>query len=247
MLQLVFHDGGLNVTRTRNPEKLALAIADPDTIVLDVGGEYDPAKNNYDHHQDLSLPSAAGLVWRHWKDVLCEPEAQPFFQEFIDSIDAMDTNRNNIHATWRQLPHGFRNTSSIIGKFNREPKDSATQDYMFEKAVNFAVTILTNEMVSAVGKAKATAEYDKRRVLPNNVAVFDEYSSIWKDKEEHLFVVMPHANGWQLQSRDTAVAVVPTDIEEVPGFIFRHKSGFLATVKELDEMMKYVAGLPDVR
>ncbi len=244
MLHLVFSEFGVSVTRTRDPEKLHKALLDPDVMVLDVGGRYDPAMNNYDHHQDMELPSAAGLVWRHWKNVLCEPEAQPFFQEFIDSIDAVDTNRNNFYATWKHLPLGFRNTSSLIAGFNRDPKEPATQDYMFEKAVNFAISILMNEMVSAVGKAKAEVEYRKRDILPNNVAVFREYSPVWKDKEEHVFAVMPHANGWQIQSRDTEIAVIPSDIADIPGFIFRHKSGFMATVKEFGEAVEYAKQLP---
>jgi len=234
--------GEIPVYRTRDPRTLEGAKGDRTTFVLDVGGEYHPPMNNYDHHQDTALPSAAGLIWRHLKDALCKESEQPYFQQFIDSIDAMDTNRDNIYAKWRELPLGFRNTSSIIGGFNRDPKDPVVQDYMFSHAVELAKVIIANELHSAFEKAKSEREYENRVILPNNVAVFHEFCPIWKEKEEHVFAVMPHANGWQIQSRDTAIAVVPESVEHVPGFVFRHKSGFMATVKDFDVAVEFAKG-----
>ncbi|MDT8420400.1 MAG: MYG1 family protein [Desulfuromonadales bacterium] len=40
-------------------------LADPNTYVIDVGMEYDPKKNNFDHHHDPSLPCAFHLVMKH--------------------------------------------------------------------------------------------------------------------------------------------------------------------------------------
>ena len=47
--------------REPTPEDLA----DPNTYVIDVGMEYDPKKNNFDHHHDPSLPCAFHLVMKH--------------------------------------------------------------------------------------------------------------------------------------------------------------------------------------
>lgn len=232
------------VVRTRDPEELAASLSDPKVVVLDVGGQYDPELNNYDHHQDVSLPSAAGLIFRHFKDVICEGYAQPYFQEFIDGIDAIDTNRDNVYAIWRQLPVGFRNTSSLIGAFNRNPKNALMQMEYFKYACNFANSIITNELNAAKDKFLAMAEYDRRNVLPNNVAVFDEFNHIWKEKADHVWSVMPHATGWQLQSRDTTIVQVPESISELPGFVFRHKSGFMAVVKYRDVLLDFAKTLP---
>ncbi len=52
------------ITRTRDPKILGEAIADNNILVLDVGGVYDPAMLNFDHHQALDtqliLPNVAG-------------------------------------------------------------------------------------------------------------------------------------------------------------------------------------------
>lgn len=229
--------------RTRTPSVLAEAIADPNTLIADVGGVYDPAMLNFDHHQDMSLPSAAGMIYENFKDLICPTDAQPFFAQFIASIDAIDTNRNNIYAVWNTLPEGFRNTSNILSGFNRDVMNAAQQDDQFNRAVEFALIIIENERHSAIEKAKSERQYSERSILPNNVAIFDEFSTVWKEKGEHQFAVLPHANGWQIQSRDTAVATVPERVAECEGFIFRHGSGFMATVKDKAVAVEFAASL----
>ena len=232
-----------DLIRTRNPLILAAAIADPEIAVLDVGGEYNPAMLNFDHHQDMQLKSAAGLIFEHFKNQICAEDAQPYLEKFISSIDAIDTNRDNIFEVWGTLPKGFRNTSSILGGFNRDVTNAAEQLTQFNLALDFATGIINNEIYSATKKAKSEKDYANRVVLSNNVAVFDEYSTVWKDKKEHTFVVLPHANGWQIQTIDTAVAKIPESISECEGFIFRHGSGFMATVKDKDVAVSFAQTL----
>jgi len=43
-------------------EILAVLRQDPATILIDVGGDYNPALNNYDHHHNPNLPSSLILV-----------------------------------------------------------------------------------------------------------------------------------------------------------------------------------------
>jgi len=242
--QLMYPYGSLSVTRTRDKAILAEAIADPETLVLDVGGIYDPQMLNFDHHQDLSLPSSAGMIWAHFKRSLTFPEEYPYLDSFIAAIDAVDTNRDNIYALLHTLPEGFRNVSSIISGFNRDPNNAIIQDGMFRLALQVAKSIFKNEMYSAKEWARSEKEYAGRTVLPNNVAVFDTFSTIWKKKGEHQFAVLPHANGWQIQSRDTSVAVVPATVAACEGFIFRHASGFMATVKDKEVAVNFALSLP---
>lgn len=232
--------------RTRNPEALAYALLDRETLVLDTGMAYAPSILNFDHHQDSQLKSAAGLLYMEIKDEVCPVEAQPYFEMFIDSIDAIDTNRNNIYAQWNLLPSGFRHTSAILGGFNRDVTNAEEQDAQFKEAVNFAAVIIRNEVYNAQKKAASEAAYSNRTILENNVAVFEEFSTVWKEKYEHVFVVMPHAMGWQLQSVDTTIAVVPESVSQLPGFIFRHISGFMAVVKDRAELVHFASTLPQM-
>lgn len=240
---LKFAGFDFEVVRTRDAQILEKAVVDPHIMVLDVGGQYDPANLNFDHHQDMNLLSAAGLVYQFFKDKILDEESQPFFDRFISAIDMIDTNRDNIFGIWATLPRGFRNVSSLIGGFNREVTDPVAQNEQFNKAVAFALQIIENEVFSAAKKARSEAEYATRQILDNHVAVFEQFSTVWKDKKEHLFAILPHANGWQIQSLDTTIATVPESVSACEGFVFRHASGFMAVVKDKDALLTFVGQL----
>lgn len=61
----------VELLRTRNPK---LIENNPDAIVYDVGGKYDPESKRFDHHQrdfaearpDGTPYSSAGLIWREY-------------------------------------------------------------------------------------------------------------------------------------------------------------------------------------
>jgi len=250
MLSNVFHTTQeIDVIRTRDAAIIAAAQNNPNDYVVDVGGIYNPENNNYDHHQDLCLPSAAGLVYRDvFEQSKVALSARPFFREFIAAIDAIDVNRGNIHKFWNDTPElvGFRNVSSLINGFNRNVFDAEQQDEQFTKAVIFASMIIGNELHLANEKGKAETDYAHRIILPNNVAVFQEFSMVWKEKGEHQFALMPHQQGWQIQSRDTSVAVIPENVADVEGFVFRHASGFICAIKGYDAALEYAQTLPNI-
>lgn len=230
-----------NIFRSRDKQVIDEALLRDNVIVLDVGFQYDPQMNNFDHHQDLKLHSAAGLIWNEVKSKLFGDDyiAISYFSEFIAAIDMVDVNRSNIYAQLNELPNGFRNVSSLIGAFNRDPSNDNLQSDQFLKALNFANEIIENEIVSAKEKAKAEREYNDREIMTNNVAIFDVFSPIWKEKGEHQFAILPHHSGWQIQTRDSSVAVIPESIKNVPSFIFRHASGFMATAKDRKDLVLF--------
>lgn len=134
----------ITVVRTRSKAELTLAVASPIVWVVDVGGVYDPKTLCFDHHQDGSLPSAAGLVWQHVKGLVTPNVVE---QEVMAAF--FDCNRDGIHQTWgKTMPRGMRHTSQLISGFNRGTKE-AESDEAFAAAVSFAVSILKNELHAA--------------------------------------------------------------------------------------------------
>ncbi len=86
----------IKVIRSRHPDEIATG-----DYVVDVGGEYDPACNRFDHHQkggagkrDNGVPYASfGLVWKHFGKQVCgDDEAlwQKIENELVCAIDAND-------------------------------------------------------------------------------------------------------------------------------------------------------------
>ncbi|KAJ9156277.1 hypothetical protein NKR23_g920 [Pleurostoma richardsiae] len=98
---------GARLVRTRDPAALAAC----DTVV-DVGGEYDPARNRFDHHQRgfaTTFPgrptklSSAGLVYMHFgreilsgRGVAADDQAatdllyRKVYESFVEALDAHD-------------------------------------------------------------------------------------------------------------------------------------------------------------
>lgn len=80
-----------NVFRTRDETHLKRARWDREMVVLDVGGQYDPIANNFDHHQREGRPeprsngvpySSLGLAWKQFGgecvvNTLLSPEVHP--------------------------------------------------------------------------------------------------------------------------------------------------------------------------
>jgi uncharacterized UPF0160 family protein len=107
MLSLLPAYKDANLIRTRDP-----AVLETCHTVVDVGGEYDPSKNRYDHHQrtfNTTFPnrptklSSAGLVYLHFgKAIITQylnsseeaPEVlvlwQKIYEDFIEAVDAHD-------------------------------------------------------------------------------------------------------------------------------------------------------------
>ena len=112
--------------------------------MVDVGGEYEPERHRYDHHQrtfDTTLPSyqtklsSAGLVWKHFgRDVVQyrtglaagSPDVELVYDKvYRDFIEAVDANDNGISAydPAADLPpkrfndHGFT-LASLVNDLN---------------------------------------------------------------------------------------------------------------------------------
>ena len=233
------------VIRTRNVAELASAKENPQAWIIDVSGELDPGNRILDHHQDKDLSSSAGLVWEYFLRNRLNNSLAVFIDPFVQAIDKWDTNFDFIQDWYNSQPQlkGFQNLSQIVSGFNRNIGDKKEQDQAFHEAYIFCFEIVKNVFYMAEQKAKAEEEYAMRTVLPNNVAVFENFSAVWKSKGDHQFAVMPHPNGWQLQSASTQIAVIPEDVANVDGFIFRHPSGFIAASSNKTALIEYASKL----
>ena len=90
----VFLGEELELLRTRDPDLIARA-----DIAIDVGGEYDPARRRFDHHQrDYRGPlSSAGMVlsWLEHTGKLSGHLAAQLRADWVDYVDAVDNGRRS--------------------------------------------------------------------------------------------------------------------------------------------------------
>lgn len=149
------HRTGCWVVRTRNAEHLEAACANPEVMVLDVGGQHDAAALNFDHHQssmtdcweDGTPLSSTGLVWRWLKEqglLTIDPGEQLELEEtLIRPLDAHDNGQAEFDV------------AGVCEDFNRLGSDNDIQLHQFQKAMAYVREVWGNHRFKAVARAQA--------------------------------------------------------------------------------------------
>jgi len=204
------------VVRARDPAVWATCDA-----LVDVGGEYDPSNNRFDHHQkgfNLKRPNGApyagsGLVWaaigvRYVLATMpgrtqleAEAIAQVVDDKLIQHADAVDVGLEV------QGPGAF-NLSSIIDTLNVSWEESASEDdAAFATAVEFAGAALRG-LVRSVAAEQAAANIVRTaprqadgKILVLEVSRIPFGPVICSELPDVLFVVYPESTGRQWQVR----------------------------------------------
>jgi uncharacterized UPF0160 family protein len=202
--------------RTRDLELISKA-----DVVIDVGGEYDPATDRFDHHQrggagerENGIPySSFGLVWKKYGLEICggnQDIANSVDSGLVSTIDAIDC------GYVKGVSEGI-SLSQTISMFNPTWQEESHFDTCFDEAVEFAARVLTRFIASASGGisakvivAKAIADAEDPRVI-----VLEQYTP-WKRtvhalSEDALYMVYPSNSGdWRIQT----VPVEPGSFED---------------------------------
>lgn len=158
------------VVRTRNPEEIASA-----DYVVDVGGEYDPARKRFDHHQkggagkrDNGIPYAAfGLVWKHIGPVACNNDNDLWQKIDTDLVCAIDANDNGFDIS-KNLIEGVYSPSLSLNFMIEKPtwEERGNDDHMYErfmhavvKAKFFLERYITVQLASIKAQREIVATY----------------------------------------------------------------------------------------
>ncbi len=165
----------LHIVRTRQPEVLALC-----DIILDVGGEYDPEKGRFDHHQHGGAGqresgirySSAGLLWLRFGERVCgqhlgelglvanaQVVAEHVDKHFMQAVDAVDNGQPLYSGGTPNFgdAHGL-SMSGVLASLNphwfRDPT-RVEYDYAFARALEPAEAFLHAAILVAIGAALA--------------------------------------------------------------------------------------------
>ena len=152
MLRLLPAYAHSSLLRSRDPSRLSSC-----DVVVDVGGEYEPARHRYDHHQrsfDTSFPhrstklSSAGLVWLHFGKAIVgqrcgkaedDGEVQMLWEKlYLEFVEAIDANDNGISVYDRaqlaaagiekRFSDGNTTISALISDLNRGWNESSDDE-----------------------------------------------------------------------------------------------------------------------
>jgi len=242
-LQLVFGVDALEIIRTRDEKMIAEA-----DIVLDVGGEYDPERGRFDHHQPggagervNSIQYASfGLIWKKYGEQLT---GSKLAADAIDSwlVQAVDAGDNGIPIARpiEGMPSEYviNVIASAFGPTWEE--DESVLDTNFTYITSFARELLKREIAQARARVHAVPlvveSYEKAE--DKRILVLDGYypwMSAVKKFPEVLFVVSPNKEGnkWRVNAVQEA--------------LFVNKKSFPQEWAGLkDEELQKMSGVPD--
>lgn len=218
------------LTRTRDPEVLGQAVADPSVVIFDVGDAYDPNLNNFDHHQrdfnvtrESGLPLASiGLIWMRYGEAYVDSVlhelglfessvhtariVERVTQRVVLALDAADCGQLIGGGAWRKdedHPLHIINLSSLVSLYHPAPDaPSADYDDAFERAMEVAQTVLFSST------RRAHAYFDASDTVDTvddggPLLIFDTFCPWYAHaKDHHRFVVSPSksGNGWMVET-----------------------------------------------
>ncbi len=204
---LILLENKAKIIRTRDKN-----IIDSADYVVDVGGEHNPEKNHFDHHQiggaglrPNSIPYASfGLVWKKFGEQLCGSKtvADKIDEKLVQSIDAGDNGINLFDLRIHLPPYLIQ---SAFYAFRPSWKEGEDYDKPFMEVVKFAQEILMREISRMIDAVQGEALVNKiyRETTDKKILVLDgkyPWEEIAINYPETLFVVAPRPDGnWKVE------------------------------------------------
>lgn len=202
----ILEKGNIKVIRTREQEWFQKG-----NYVYDVGGEYNPSRNRFDHHQkggagkrENGIPYAAfGLVWKTYGENLCGSKevAEKIDQELVQAIDAHD-NGVDIFTLKGEFVAPFL-IENVFSAFRPSWKEPEEYDEPFMLLVDFAKKLLVRKIKKTKDKLEAFSVVKKayEEAKDKRLIIFDESypaGDLLMEYTEPLYVVMPRGNTWRV-------------------------------------------------
>jgi uncharacterized UPF0160 family protein len=199
-------DGNIEVARSRDPEVILSG-----DYVYDVGGEYDPSRNRFDHHQEggagareNGIPYAAfGLVWKTYGGQICGSQeiADRLDEKLVQAIDAGDNGVSVYTLKEDVAPYLIEDAFSSFRPTYNEDGDFDTP---FLKMVDFAKEILVREIHKIKSSVDAATFVESvYEQAPDKRLIVLDVSYPWGDvlgsHPEPLYVIYPKSSVWHLQ------------------------------------------------
>ena len=205
---------------------------DPMTIVVDIGNEYNPSRNNFDHHHDRNLPCSLVLI------------LQQFFPEIPTDIDELqwinDWDTKGIIATQRKwgvkLPE-FRDPLSemVLRLFSKAEIIRANEWlHMMLRAMGKEFLKFLKEQAIFIEKAKNAEVFEVKSL---KVVKLDENVPIRFVKKVHENVAVTIQPNQREPGKLTVTRIDDhprvdfNRVRNMQGVSFVHPNGFMAVVE----------------
>ncbi len=215
----------LALNRKRVPWEI-IRTRDENTIkeadyVFDVGGEYDPEKNRFDHHQpggagerENGIPYAAfGLIWKHFGPELCNDNQEVFEEidkKLVQPIDAID---NGISITRESelgiYDYGIHGIISAFQNSWKEASDEKKRYESFMKLVSFFRETLDREIQRSIDRLEllkliedAYQKSEQKEIIevPYPIGIAEMVQALHKYPEVQYVIAKRSDGNWKVMA-----------------------------------------------
>ncbi len=245
------------ILRSRDKEKIAQC-----EYVCDVGGEYNPDKKRFDHHQ-ISYQgdmSSAGMILLYFKEQkILDQDTYDFFNKsLILGVDAHDNGRASLEV-------GVCSFSQIVSNFVPKQHDvpEKEQSEAFFAALGFVLGHLKRlwerylYMQECKGKVLAAMQVGKEYLLFDEpMPWIDAFFDHGGEKHPAQFLIMPSGSHWKLRGIPPTsnermkvrkplpmawAGLLDGDLKKasgIEGAIFCHKGRFISVWETKQDVLK---------
>ncbi len=200
------------IIRTRDE-----AVISSGDIVLDVGGEYDPERRLFDHHQkggagvrENGIPYASlGLIWKHFGLSLCDENREVWEKieyKIVMPLDAIDNGVDTIKPIFENV-FPYTADQSFLSFSPTWKEGEGRTDEIFLEQVDKIKPILVREITVAFADAEAKKiileaavnALQKELVMLDNPFPRYLYQKVLGELPDALFVILPRERneGWK--------------------------------------------------
>lgn len=199
------------IVRTRDPEKLAEC-----EFVCDVGGFFNPAKKQFDHHQvDYAGPlSSAGMILRylHEEGKLADSAFGILKNNIVDGVDAHDNGKDSSERGVCTFSHVIANMVPVTYDATDAEMDAAFMDaFRFVRGhlervlarIDYVQSCREDVRVAMEGEGPAL-------IFERKLPWIENFFSLGGKEHPATFVIMPGGDHWKLRG-------IPPDLEHRMG------------------------------
>jgi hypothetical protein len=228
-------------------------LADPATYVVDIGMQYDPDMNNFDHHQDSSLPCAFHLIMQH----LGYHEDAQLVYGWYPLMSMMDVKGPHKTAEYFGVDASLLLASSspidgyILSRFSRvESLGRADLIYLFMQEMGRDLLALIELKKKRLERLKREAEIVQVNHLKAIVSRIDDHPKLAMELYLRFLgdvrigvCITPsvRGEGWELMRFKDHKDVDFRVLAHRPEIRFIHANGYVATTKTLLPLEEVVA------
>lgn len=175
-----------------------------DGLISDIGREYNPDRQRFDHHQSLLLRengyplASTGLLWRHYGYYAVfnllggeeTEEHQSYLNAIVERVDltliqGIDAHDSDNAYSLSAICVGGKvrvySLPNIISTFNSsDTKDAGSQSIQFELAASFFQSILEKEIQSAKDYIDSVSKFDEVAEVKGDI-IFLPVNLRWKE------------------------------------------------------------------